>query len=184
MLAVAALLVALRVKRLNLLKGTCEVTESATEVDGKLKWGTPKTWERRKIRLPRFLCEERAAWLADRPHEPDDLVFAMQQGGPVREKRLMERYFRPALPKVGLPDGVRMHDLRHTCASLLIAEGATVKAVQAQLGHKSAMITLDLYGHRFPDELDRLAERLEDVRARARGEKTDRLRTDKGGEVV
>jgi integrase len=79
----------------------------------------------------------------------------------------MERYFRPALPKVGLPDGVRMHDLRHTCASLLIAEGANVKAVQKQLGHKSATITLDTYGHLFPDEMERLAERLDQVRAKA-----------------
>ena len=41
------------------------------------------------------------------------------------------------------------------------------KAVQKQLGHATASITLDTYGHLFPDELDQLAERLEDVRARA-----------------
>jgi integrase len=41
-------------------------------------------------------------------------------------------------------------DLRHICASPLIAQGATVKAVQAQLGHASATVTLDRYGHLFP----------------------------------
>jgi integrase len=66
-----------------------------------------------------------------------------------------------------LPEGLRLYDLRHTCASLLIAQGASVKAVQAQLGHATASITLDTYGHLFPDELDALAGRLEDVRARA-----------------
>jgi integrase len=67
---------------------------------------------------------------------------------------------RPAL----LPDGLRFYDLRHTCASLLIAQGASVKAVQAQLGHATASITLDTYGHPFPSETEALADRLEMVR--------------------
>jgi integrase len=68
---------------------------------------------------------------------------------------------------VGLPERLRLYDLRHSCASLLIREGATVKAVQAQLGHATASITLDTYGHLFPDELDQLAGRLEAARAAA-----------------
>jgi integrase len=63
-----------------------------------------------------------------------------------------------------LPDGLRFYDLRHTCASLLIAQGASVKAVQAQLGHATASITLDTYGHLFPSEMDPLGDRLELVR--------------------
>jgi integrase len=61
-----------------------------------------------------------------------------------------------------LPHRLRFHDLRHTCASQLIAQGASVKAVQAQLGHASATVTLDRYGHLFPvsAELQRLADRL------------------------
>jgi integrase len=47
--------------------------------------------------------------------------------------------------------------LRHTCASLLIAQGASVKAVQAQLGHATASITLDTYGHLFPSEMEALS---------------------------
>jgi integrase len=54
--------------------------------------------------------------------------------------------------------------MRHTCASLLIAQGASVKAVQAQLGHATASITLDTYGHLFPSELEALADRLEQAR--------------------
>jgi site-specific recombinase XerC len=56
-----------------------------------------------------------------------------------------------------------VHDLRHTCASLLIASGANINGVQAQLGHASEAVTLDRYGHLFPDELERLAERLDQV---------------------
>ena len=62
---------------------------------------------------------------------------------------------------------MRFYDLRHTAASLLIREGASVKAVQKQLGHATASITLDTYGHLFPDELDQLAERLEASRSAA-----------------
>jgi integrase len=62
---------------------------------------------------------------------------------------------------------LRFYDLRHTAASLLIREGASVKAVQKQLGHAAAGITLDTYGHLIPDEPDVLAGRLEDVHARA-----------------
>ena len=79
----------------------------------------------------------------------------------------MKAFFKPALRAAGLPETVRLYDLRHTCASLLIAEGGSVKAVQAQLGHKTATMTLDIYGHLFPDETKRLAERLDRARAAA-----------------
>jgi integrase len=63
------------------------------------------------------------------------------------------------------PERLRLYDLRHTCASLLIPGGGTVKAVQARLGHATGGITLDTYGHLFPDELDQLPGRLEAARA-------------------
>jgi len=160
-------LAALRVGRLDLLRGRCEVVESATEVDGRLVWGVTKTYERRTVRLPRFLCELLGAYLAGRPHAPGDLVFTMPQGGPLREHKFAERYFKPAALTVGLPAALRVHDLRHTCASLLIREGASIKAVQHHLGHKSASITLDRYGHLFPEELDHLADRLDRLHAEA-----------------
>ena len=55
-------------------------------------------------------------------------------------------------------DGVRLHDLRHSCASLAISAGANVKVVQRLLGHKTAVLTLDRYGHLFPDHLDAVAD--------------------------
>ena len=70
-----------------------------------------------------------------------------------------------------LPERLRFYDLRHTCASLLIAQGASVKAVQAQLGHATASITLDTYGHLFPSEMEALADRLERVRDTARAKR-------------
>jgi integrase len=77
---------------------------------------------------------------------------------------LDQRATRPSRPDL-LPEELRLYDLRHTAASLMIRQGASVKAVQRQLGHATASITLDDYGHRFPDELDALADRLKDARA-------------------
>jgi hypothetical protein len=54
--------------------------------------------------------------------------------------------------------------MRNRVLILLIAQGASVKAVQAQLGHATASITLDTYGHLFPSEMDTLGDRLELVR--------------------
>jgi len=160
-------LTALKVGRLDLLRGTVRVVEAATEVDGRLHWGGVKTHEARTVRLPRSITDELAAHLAIRPHDPEDLVFPAPLGGPMRWSKWTKRYFKPAALTAGLPERLRLYDLRHTCASLLIREGATVKAVQAQLGHATASITLDTYGHLFPDELDQLAGRLEAARAAA-----------------
>jgi integrase len=81
-------------------------------------------------------------------HGPDDLVFPAPLGG-----------HRCA--------GGSGPGLRHTYASLLIAQGASVEAVQTQLGHATAGITVDTYGHLFPSELESLADRLEQVRTAA-----------------
>jgi integrase len=159
--------VALKVRRLDLLRGTCEVVESATEVGSRLEWGTTKTDERRTVRLPRFLAELLGEHLADRPADPDALVFTAPMGGPLRERKFLHGQLKPAAQRAGLPGTLRGHDLRHTAASLLIRQGASVKAVQKTLGHKSAVVTLDRYGHLWPDELEDLAERLDRARAAA-----------------
>jgi integrase len=187
-------LVALRVGRLDLLRGTARVVEAAVEVS-RLQWGPVKTHEARTVRMPRSVAELLGAYLTDRPHDPDALVFTAPMGGPLDRGTFVRSVFRPAiraaneaiakLPKdrrpAPLPEGLRLYDLRHTCASLLIAQGASVKAVQAQLGHATASITLDTYGHLFPSELEVLADQLEQVRGAALAR---RLRTDGGPGVV
>jgi integrase len=159
--------VALRVRRLDLLRGRCEVVESATEVGSQLVWGPTKTDERRTVPLPRFLAEQLGEHLVGRPADPDALVFTAPQGGPLRERKFLHGQLKPAARRAGLPESLRAHDLRHTAASLLIRQGASVKAVQRTLGHKSAVMTLDRYGHLWPDELEDLAERLDRARAAA-----------------
>ena len=63
--------------------------------------------------------------------------------------------------------GFTPHELRHTAASLAIASGADVKVVQQMLGHKSATMTLDLYGHLFGDRLDVVADAMDAARTAA-----------------
>jgi integrase len=185
-------LVALKVGRLDLLRATVRVAEAAPEVAGHLMWGGVKTHEARTARLPRSVADELGAYLAGRPHGPEDLVFTAPLGGPLRESKFVPGRFKPAVHAANeaianqsgpapLPEGLRLYDLRHTAASLMIREGASVKAVQKQLGHATASITLDVYGHLFPDELDALAGRLERARAEAL---TDLARTQHGPAVV
>ncbi|MGW4294341.1 tyrosine-type recombinase/integrase [Micromonospora chersina] len=63
--------------------------------------------------------------------------------------------------------GLTPHELRRTAASLAVAEGANVKAVQRMLGHASAAMTLDVYADLFEDDLDQVADRLDQAAGRA-----------------
>jgi integrase len=161
---------ALRVKRLDLLRGTVRVVEAASEVSGRLITGPTKTHAERTVLLPRFLRDELAAYLASRPRDRDAFVFTAPKGGPLRHHNFYNRQFCPALVRAGLPEQIRFHDLRHTCASLLIAQGAHPKAIQVHLGHSSIQVTMDRYGHLFPDALGHLADRLDAARTQARTE--------------
>jgi integrase len=174
-------LTALRVGRLDLLRGTARVVEAAPEVDGHLHWSGVKTHEARTVRLPRSVADELGGYLAGRPRDPEDLVFPAPLGGPLRPHTWIKSFFKPAVRAAGLPEDLRLYDLRHTCASLLIAQGASVKAVQAQLGHATASITLDTYGHLFPSEMEALADHLEQARTAAL---VNRERTQRGPVVL
>ena len=72
----------------------------------------------------------------------------------------MRRSFKPLLKRAGLLD-IRFHDLRHTCATILLAKGKHPKYVQALLGHATVAITLDTYSHVLPDMQDDAAARME-----------------------
>jgi integrase len=113
--------------------------------------------------IPREVCnllDERMAGLSE-----SDLVFPGRRGQHMRHGNFLRRYFRPDvqglveaghwLAKLG---SLRFHDLRHTCASLLIAEGVNPKAIQEQLGHSSITVTLDIYRHLYGTEREKVAD--------------------------
>ncbi len=163
----------LRVGRLNLDKGTVEVAEALTVVGGRTEVGPPKSGGRRTVQLAQALCESfdghlsRRAADIGRPFKAQDFVIVAPEGGPLRRDLLHKRIFRPAVERAGLPEGLRVHDLRHTCASLLIDLGAHPKVIQEWLGHKSITVTIDVYGHLFPSLNEALADRLDEVFRRA-----------------
>ena len=90
------------------------------------------------------------------------LLFRDEKGDPIRRNALGHMWRRAARKvndAAAARDGVRIvdrtpHDLRHYCASVLIASGSSVKAVQKHLGHASATTTLDTYAHLWPDGED------------------------------
>jgi integrase len=158
-------LAALRVGRLDFLRRRAAIVESVTPVNGVQTWGTPKGHERREVPIPGFLIGELAAHVTGRGR--DDLVFpGVRGGGALRAPVFRRAAFDRAAASIGMP-GLHPHELRHTAASLAIASGADVKVVQTMLGHASAAMTLDQYGHLFGDRLDEVADAMEVAREAA-----------------
>lgn len=91
---------------------------------------------------------------------------AIRNGQPLRVSTFRTA-FSAAARAIGVPD-LYPHQLRHTAASLAIASGADVKVVQQMLGHASATMTLDTYGHLFEDRLDEVGDALDRARETAR----------------
>ena len=132
--------------------------------------GPPKNGHSRSVALTAQLMEllQPLAKSAD----PDRLLFTSVRGTQVRPNNFRRRVFAPAVLAVNaaaqdgeddairLPERLRVHDLRHTAASWMVASGASVKVVQRMLGHATAAITLDTYAGLFDHELDDVARRL------------------------
>ena len=78
-------------------------------------------------------------------------------------KNLTARLFKPVLERAGLPRSVRLHDLQHTCATLLLNAGQHPKFVQELLGHTNISITLDTYSHVLPGMGDKLADAMDNT---------------------
>ena len=89
------------------------------------------------------------------------LVFATQRGTLVNPTNLRKRSFKPLLKKAGLP-AIRFHDLRHTCATLLLSSNVNPKIVSEMLGHATIAITLDTYSHVLPNMQESATRALED----------------------
>lgn len=140
-------------------RGTLRVERSLQRVGGALRLTEPKTSRsRRTIALPApaasSLRAHRARQLEERLQagsewQDDDLVFTTQFGTPL-DPRNVSRAFHKLLARTGLPR-MRFHDLRHTCASLLLAQNVHPRVVMETLGHSRISTTMDLYSHVAPE---------------------------------
>ena len=90
------------------------------------------------------------------------LVFASEAGDPLDRRYVTNHRFKPLLKRARLPM-VRFHDLRHTCATLLLGRNVNPKIVSEMLGHASIAITLDTYSHVLPNMQSEAAKAMEDA---------------------
>jgi integrase len=132
-------------------RGAVAIRRSLEEVGGELNLKQPKTAKsRRTIVLSAFtldaLQEHRRAMLAEGRYGPDRPVFCgATTKSWLRKSDVYRHSFALILDRAGLK--FRFHDLRHTCASLLLATGTDIKTVQERLGHSTATMTLNTYSH-------------------------------------
>lgn len=155
--------VGLRKSRCDLLRARLEIIETLSEVGGRFHWIPPKTYEKRSVAIPAFVRDMLSEHISATESGAQGLVFTALHGAPLRSSNFAKRVWAPAIQRLAndLPQDLTPHHLRHTCASLMIRSGAHAKAVQAHLGHSSITVTMDVYGHLFPDDMDELAGRLD-----------------------
>jgi integrase len=155
---------ALRCRGVDILQSRIEISESLSEVGGQLHFGTTKNHRNRTIVIPVFLRDMLNRHITEcSAPGPDSLVFTASNGAPLRNPNFARNVWKPAIRSSGLPEELRVHDLRHTAAALLISEGAHPEAIKRQLGHSSIRVTMDTYGHLLPSTAEALADRLHAV---------------------
>jgi len=165
-------LLALTWEDVELEDAVLRVRRTITRSGGKVDVGPPKTNKsRRSVGLTASAVEALRDHLASQLEEmerigslyrPGGLVFANESGGIINPSNLRNRSFARLLKRAGLPK-IRFHDLRHTCATLLLSRNVNPKIVSEMLGHSSIAITLDTYSHVLPTMQENAVRALEDT---------------------
>ncbi|MBO0729269.1 MAG: tyrosine-type recombinase/integrase [Acidimicrobiaceae bacterium] len=151
---------ALKLQRIDFLRGRIRVTEAHSEVRGRLETKTTKSRRKREVPIPRALVDELAEHVQRFPSS-GGFVFTAPAGGPLRHHNFYMRSYRQAVEAAGLPAGLRFHDLRHTAAAILIDQGCNEKQLQVILGDTSRAI--ERYKHLFDGHEEALMGRLDAV---------------------
>lgn len=158
-------LLGLKWEDVDLDAGTLQVRRTLSEPKGGYIFEAPKSGKGRSVRLTRratsALREHRKRQLEERMRmaglwADHGLVFPSSTGTPMSGGNL-SRAFKAVLERAGLPNSTRFHDLRHTCATLLLRQGVNPKYVQDLLGHADISLTLNVYSHVLPDMGDAAA---------------------------
>jgi integrase len=161
---------ALKWADLDFERGTAQVRRALVRHKGSWSFEETKTKKsRRTITLPPQLLSKLKAHRL-KQHEwrlkvgsewqANDLIFCSEWGTPLSIPNLTYRYFRPILKAAKLPQ-IRLYDLRHSCATLLLIAEENPKVVSERLGHSTIVLTLDTYSHVLPTMQERATARLE-----------------------
>jgi integrase len=151
---------------------TLRVRRTLTTAKGGPQLTAPKTkGSRRTVKLTQNAVQALRSHLERQLDEIDragslwrenGLIFASESGEPLDRRNVTTHRFKPLLERAGLPQ-IRFHDLRHTCATLLLTKNVNPKIVSEMLGHASIAITLDTYSHVLPTMQDSAAKAMEDA---------------------
>jgi len=151
---------ALRISDFDSARSTLTITRTLERAKGKWTFAdTKRPGSRRTVALPAEIAELVRERIASYALRPDVLIFQGAARGPIHERNLVQRCFKPLLRRAGLPN-LRLYDLRHSFAMLALREGVPVQLVSEQLGHASVAFTLDVYGHVLDESRSASAERL------------------------
>lgn len=148
-------LLALTLNDFDFEERTVSINKNFARVDGEDLFLEPKTPKsKRKITLPQFVCDMVKDY-ADKlyGYDPSDRLFEIT-------KHYLKSEMERGCKKTGVRL-IRVHDIRHSHASLLIEMGFTPLLISERLGHESAVITLGIYAHLYPDKQNEVAQRLE-----------------------
>lgn len=155
---------------LDLQNGTVTVQRSLSRHKTDWHFEQPKTRKsRRSIPIPAevvtLLSEHKRKQAQHKIEHADTyqdhgLVFATRSGLPYSTRNVIDDFFKPILEAAELPNKIRLYDLRHTCATLLLLQGVHPKVVSERLGHASVTLTLDTYSHVLPTMQREATEKL------------------------
>ena len=158
--------------RVNFVKGCIKVDRNVY----KNKFTEPKTrTSKREINIPNDLIKVLKEWRLRCPNGELNLVFPNENGNFMDNHNLKKRKFKAILRRAGVSI-IRFHDLRHTFASMLLANDAQPKYVQHQMGHSSIKTTMDIYSHLMQESHQNGVDTLNRILATRQGKNNQKTR--------